>query len=267
MWCAHIYAEEHSVLRVRVTKHKGSSRAVLVSTVVAFILVALAGWAVGRFADTTVELITSEGPLAVDTDWPGSLLGVLVPASATASVDSENRPTSETLGRWARAEGGADAGHTTIDLTIYGLEDYPIIVTGIRATDVQCMRPDEDQTLITVEGGGNFNALALKFEIDQSTESEAGVPVPSSEELDTEASPWAFPRQVSRAEADHFLLDLRAEGGAICDFNVTIDFTARGKDEHLLVTHDDGSRFVVADPTLAVDEVDLGRLGVVSASE
>lgn len=233
-------------------KHRRPSRTVLLSSAVGFVAGALASWGVGALADAAVDQLTSDGPLAVDTG-SSSIAGVLVPGSAEVV---RHQAYSEEMGgveRWARALGGTLASPLTIDLIAYGLEEYPVIITGIHAIDVRCVQPQEDWTFVAVEGGGALYALWLEMTLDGSREDQSGVPIPSNEAFDLPVESWQFPRQVSQAEADHFAIDVKARG-SICEFYLEVQFTARGNENRLRIT-DGGRRFAVGDPDLS--EIDL----------
>ncbi|QBX55572.1 hypothetical protein EXE58_08975 [Nocardioides seonyuensis] len=224
----------------------------VVISALTFTVGALASWSIGGLATEAVKKVSDRGPLAADVTVSGSLGGNILPLSRSELIAS-GAPTHMTLNEYADAVGGWAGGHTLIDLNLYGLAAYPVVIDDIKLTKVKCSPPSAGPyTFLREEGGGNLVGLEMIYEIEGSSSSVRGVPDPSHETFaEAEEQRWDFPRQVSQAEADRFKLGVSAPDGQLCEFEVTVDYRANGEDGHLSVEGDSGVAFRVADVKVA----------------
>ncbi len=168
-----------------------------------FLLTQTAGWVFSRVADQVATATTPE--LTIESSGPGTdALGIMVPRTPE-QLSSVRLPDSGVY-RWAVEQGGGASNRVVVEITVWGNRDRSIVVSGIRASDVECRQPPP-WTEIRPVGGGDLGARGVA--IDLSGTNHDGRP--TTDPVTGEAS-FRFPLQVSRVEAERFVVLLSSDG-------------------------------------------------------
>ena len=219
----------------------------LVSTLVGAVL----SWAVGRTLDVGVAAATDSGPLAVEVGtWDE---GDDVLPMALSSVDLQALESAYGAGNlraFVLANGGVSTG-LQIQLLAYGVDDVPIVIRAIDAIDVECDQPTSPWTLVTHDKGGDLPDLPVTMKLRMNADVAPGDPSPQWLSSGGRR-PWSFPRQVSNAEADEFLITPRPPRGAICAFRIKVDYSGGGEELERIID-ESGMPFRVADARVGQD--------------
>lgn len=225
------------------TKHE-KRRAITVTAVITFVIT-LVGTTIGQyFIEGVVDGVWDT--LTTDIAWEGTEaiglpFSVVVPTDPDGTLDSLDLPFSaEALALWAENRGGAPADMLEIPLTIWGSTDRPVLITGVRATEVRCS-PAPAWAWIQSYGGGEVNERAARITLDSVEPNAIGLEDAATGEI------FKFPLQVSRSELELIRIFAVADHSD-CTFRLEIGSWESGE----AIWHDAGSSYRVISPSNAV---------------
>lgn len=226
-------------------KHIGKRTISLVlASLVVFTLLSLYQWVVGRTADVTANRLTSRHPLAASIyspPEPARAFSVIVPRSKGELGSPVLKNSGTAILEWATNEGGAAADALMLQEVVTGVVARPLVVTGISASDVKCSAPLGGTFFAPVGAGPLPGRLSL---INLDSKERRARP-----QLDLSGKRWAFPRQVSQAEAERFAFIATTNRGD-CTFNLAFHYRD-GESERTLIVDDHGKQFRVSSSSAA----------------
>lgn len=193
-------------------------KAVTLTAIITFVCTTLAAYIIGRALDAVQSGISSD--IEIDSGAQhGPDLNVMVPPlTELSSVAFPN--DSELVTRWAVNVGGAPADYTEIILTIWGTKPRPLILSGLRASNVDC-RPAPKFVHIPAFGGGDIGERLMRIDLDSgSTDAQ-----PAENQLTGEL--FKFPLQVSQAEVERFRVSVTSRSSD-CRFRLQVGYEHRG---------------------------------------
>ena len=138
-------------------------KAITLTAVVTFVATALGQHVIGRLADEAAAPFTPE--VGIEMTTPLNVDGsVVVPPATTIPKDAVSQDPG-LVHRWAVNNGGGPANCLSIGLTVWGNVDRPIILSGVRATNVHCQAAPA-WTYIHTWGGGDIAERRLNINLD-----------------------------------------------------------------------------------------------------
>lgn len=208
---------------------------------------ALVGWLVEKAADSATDMLTGDAPLHVEvSEGPSPLraFSVLVPETGAALGEPVLRNSSDDIMAWAGERGGVAADALGFELTVYGTTDHPLILKRIRAKVLTRSAPPNG-TLFRPAGAGDLPLRPVVIDLDSAD--PVGRPG-----ADDEHGEWAFPLQVSAADAERFSIEASTARAAV-SFEIEIEYTDAGRARTQTID-DAGRPFVVAASSAATAE-------------
>ena len=208
------------------TKSRSVKKAVTWTAIVTFIATALGQYAVERIADRAVSDLVPEVGVDLVGPYNENLSVVVPPTTQFTGVIMDY--SGMLANRWAVNNGGGPANDVSATLTVWGNVDRPILVRGIRATNINCQPAPSWEYLPTL-GGGDVNERTVQIDL------ESGDPnaVPVEDELTGET--FKFPLQVSRSDIEYFNIDI-AVSDSDCTYQLELGYEETlGNVRYLLV--------------------------------
>lgn len=212
-----------------------------VRVVLTFLATQAGGWLFERVADdlaiaaTPVITIDSSGPVA--EPW-----NVVVPQRPADVAGALVRP--EALTRWAVNRGGGPSTEVKVELTVWGNRDHPVLIEGVRATEVECVAAPV-WTEIRATVGGAVPERRTIIELDSG--SFDAMPDPSGEQ-------FRFPLQVSQSQLEYFTVRVTTETSN-CRFKLAVVIRDGGR-EKVVIVDDYGGYFRVVSPVASIEHME-----------
>lgn len=209
----------------RPTRKAKPVKAITLTAIVTFVATALGQYAIGRVADQALIPLTAD--VEVEMSTPLNVDGsVLVPPTTT--IPGGPVPQyPDLVNRWAVNSGGGPANFAQTSLTVWGRVDRPIILSGLRATNVRCQAAPP-WTYIHVWGGGDVLERRLRINLD-SGDTDA-IPVENA----VTGKKFSFPLQVSKSDVEVFSIDI-AVAKSDCTYQLELGYQQSGSVKYIPV--------------------------------
>lgn len=205
-----------------------------------FVVAAVVGLLVNRYAPTLIERVSSEGPLqaligadgAVHSD--GWSLLVPEPVSVDDFPTFVDRPTAEQVRSAFSEHRPYDLGTSHLRLAVVGQSRDPVIIQGVRAR-VIARNPVPNGVIVMYPSAGAQEALGMQFDLDR-----------EDPQAQTDEGPYFadYSLVLAEREAQDIRIGARSTNAAV-EWNIEISYSWRGE-SRLLVLDNQGETFRTA---------------------